>query len=185
MNNYIIYADVHRYAKYESELTHEKGAIYLGDIYDLAGCKKREVNLVRSKIAYLKDLVGDRYPLGNHELKLSNINDQYIANGILFTHGHLEFWGLEKSIKYMSKKPGKGAIGRAFSSFLDSVRVAKPFSMSEEQKNRCWDRCMSNNCHTMVLGHKHPAKLEEVLHTVNGQTVRIIVLPRGRNVVEL
>lgn len=185
MRDYLIYADCHKYSKFQSHTEFEDGSIMLGDNIDAAGAHKSEVYLAEKEVETHIIKRGHKFICGNHELRLDRIKDQYVTNNILFTHGHLEFWGWKKSVKYIKKSPGKGFFGRFTSWFFDSVRSYKKLNMSDEQKDRCWQRCIDYNCHTIVLGHKHPKEVTQFLHTINGKTIRIFVLPRGMTRISL
>ncbi|MCK4500372.1 hypothetical protein KAU11_07735 [Candidatus Babeliales bacterium] len=178
----VVYADIHRGARYEMPLEYERGAIYLGDIYDLTGCKKKRVKYYLKQRAKLKAFAGDLYLDGNHEGDPTTIDDKVVIGKVLYRHLDEECYGRKKTVKFRSKKLGKGFIGRTMSQSFDSVRMLKPFHLSKAAKERMVDSCLDNNCHTIVGGHKHPHRLQDFLYTSTrrGVTIRIIVLPRGR-----
>jgi len=185
---FIVYNDIHAYGRHQIQVPNEpltEWHIFNGDIFDLAGCEKSKINEVLDKMKGLRNALGTRYIYGNHELMMDHIDDQHVHGQILFTHGHLEFWGRKKSLKYMRKLPGRGKFGRKMAGWFDKLRMYKPFNMSEKQKVRCWERCMENRCQAIVLGHKHPKEPHELHYTRDGKTIRIFVLPRGRHVLQL
>lgn len=184
MNQFIVYNDLHIGTDFSIEFqSFEKDAILLGDVIDLRGCKKNDVDKFLS--IYKNLSINHIYCVGNHEAILARIGDYYVSNNIVFAHGHLQFWGYDKSYKYMKKKHGRSTVGRFFSKAINSVRMAKPFSMSQEQKNRCVDLCVSTGTDVIVLGHKHPSEKHDFIYENERKNVRIIVLPRGRNVLYL
>ena len=185
MKTYIVNTDIHRFSSYPLPLVIDKESIDIGDIYDVAGCLRKDLDHVRLQMAAHKATKGVKYCMGNHELEMDSLKDQYIENGILFTHGHLELWGLKKCMKYLKKRPGKTKFMRWVSKGFDSFRLLKPFHLSKRKMRRIWERCEEFDCHTYVCGHKHPTKVERVIFTHKGVTKRIVVLPRGRNIITL
>jgi len=183
----VVYTDIHRETKYEMELEFEEGAIYLGDIFDVTGCKKRRVKKTLKKRQKLKELAGENYIDGNHEGHIETIDDRVIKRKTLYRHGDEEFWGRKKAIKFRSKKRGKGFIGRYMSKTFDVFRMLKPFKMSQEAKERAADSCVRYNCHTLCLGHNHPHSIKDFTFYSRkyDRTFRFIILPRGRHELDL
>lgn len=182
---YTVANDCHRYTKYSIDDKFPDDCILNGDNFDLTGCKKKHVLKVLQDIKNHKAKFGDRFIYGNHEGHPEHLMDFYKDGKILFTHGDYEFWGRKKSLKFRKKKYGKGSFGRFLSKMFDKLRMVKPFSMSEKQMKRCWERCFDNDCNTIVLGHKHPNKVETELYSRRGKTIKIIVLPRGIHYLDL
>jgi len=179
MKNYSMCNDLHKYAMFSKYRVIPKGTILLGDIIDRAGCKKSEVEQAEVDIDELILFHGHKYAIGNHEQRHDKIKSQYVEDRVLFTHGHLEFWGWKKSLKFFRKSPGKSTFMRYFVALINMSRGLIPFKISEAQKKRCMDRCIDYNCHTIVLGHKHPKEIKIILYTEGTRTIKIVVLPPG------
>ena len=182
---YIVYNDVHIGAPHEMPelIPFDEDAILNGDIVDYQNCKKSERGIHLALIVILKREYGDKYILGNHELEAVNCKGFYKTNGILFRHGDWEFWGEEKRVKYMAKaNPGAGWIKRnLIARQFDWLRRLWSARYSEEFLMRAAVSAVDSGCHTIVFGHKHPRKKADFKYA----GIRIIVLPRGRNEIEL
>ena len=181
MQEFIVYNDIHKFSDYEMPLKEEYGAIYNGDIFELRSCKRSDVAMIEREMAEFESRVGDRFLFGNHEMNVDRMHDRLVIGNIVFCHGHTVFWTMKKCIKFMSKRKGKGAFGRALSAMLDQYRHLKPFYLSKKQLNRCMDLCIETNTDILIAGHKHPSNVETTYFTRDNKSIKIICLPRGRN----
>lgn len=191
MQKYTIFTDTHIGSKYCDDTliigdivnsAADLNTILLGDIIDLACCPKKNLNFLRRDYALLKKEYGERYISGNHE---RDWNDQLqfsvIRDGVYFCHGDL-LSNFEKWRAYRKKPQGAG--------FLKSIWVdfAEDFEWLKEKRNlpeafitNAVQKAAGARCHTVVCGHFHPKEKIELV--VNG--IRIIVLPKGKSVIEV
>lgn len=188
MTKFIIYNDVHLYGPHSLNVeidTYVEGAItvYLGDNIDMNHVKKKDIPEAMKKLKNCWEYFAERFCPGNHELDMVPGHRSYVTNGICFEHGDYLFWGEERRAKYMAKKkPGANWFMRMFIiATFDSLRKFWPARYDDDFKERAWARATLLTCHTIVMGHKHPTKKADFSY----DGVRIIVLPRGRNELEL
>lgn len=191
MTKYIVYNDLHIMAPHdlgirpEPHVEQDKDGIVVlnGDIVDLQNCKKKDIPKAIMLIRRYRLLYQKHYILGNHALQARPCQGYYKHNGILFRHGDHEFWGKKKRDAYMrNATPGAGwfkrnVLVRSFS-WLRRIWTAR---YSKAFKERCVESCFAHSCHTIVLGHKHNRKIKDFKY----KDIRIIVLPRGRNILQL
>jgi hypothetical protein len=185
-NNIIftVYNDVHLGSTYAYDwcFPFEQDAILNGDIVDYQNCLKKDVPKYLELIKSLKDKFGDRYILGNHELRAIPCKGFYKHNsGVIFRHGDHEFWGEKKLDLYIKKAtPGAGWLKRnLIARQIDWIRRIYTAKCSDEFFKRAADTARQHKCHTIVFGHKHPLNIVDKVY----DGIRVIVLPRGRNII--
>jgi metallophosphoesterase superfamily enzyme len=182
---FTVYNDVHLGAPHEmAELfPFDDDAILNGDIVDYQNCKYHLISQHLDLIKALKRQYGDKYILGNHELESVHCRGFYKQDRVLFRHGDHEFWGEEKRDKYMTHaNPGAGWVKRNLvARQFDWLRRLWTARYSNKFKERAYSSAMNENCHTIVFGHKHPRIKADFMY----RGVRIIVLPRGRNIIDV
>jgi len=184
MKTYFVYSDLHLFGPHEVRDVIldmiSKDCIYLGDIIDLKNCKKEFIQAAKDAIISLERQLERRYVHGNHEL--TPFQDIYIADGVLFTHGDFQIWGQKRAQAFRSKKPGSGSVKRWLSKALNVGREALTTGeLKEKHIKSLMSFAKSYNCHTIVIGHRHPKELIDNTYTnaKNGEKIRIIVVPRG------
>lgn len=188
MKKYIVYNDVHLFGPHEIDLEakmllESDEALYLGDNVDMNHVRKNDIDYAKDTLWSFAELYEGRFCPGNHELDFVPGHRSYVTNGICFEHGDYLFWGEEKRAKYMAnKKPGANWFMRMFIiATFDSLRKFWPAKYDDDFKQRAYLRAKEMKCNTIVMGHKHPTNMADFMHI----GVRIIVLPRGRNELEL
>lgn len=179
----IFYSDLHFFAPHSIEIKLEFGSdiYYIGDIIDMANCKKDKVSEADSYRIFLKNNCKGNFLNGNHELSLDT--DIFIKRkGICITHGDIFDWEKEKFDYWRTKKkPGKKAIKRFGVKILHFFRKIKSKgSISKKTMTKAAQYAKEQKCHTIVFGHKHPAKLVDQIH----DGIRIVCVPRGKTTVE-
>lgn len=181
---YVLYADLHLGSpieiKPEKLFIAGENKILLGDIVDLANCKKDTVQYYRELHDELIGIHGYQYIRGNHE-RLVIQNEIITRNGVLFAHGDLEA-NPERWAKYRKKSHGAGWFKRKF--IVPFIREAEEI-IDRKPKQDFLDRAAGlatvNYCHTYVCGHFH---VDEVT-IVNHKNIKIVLLPRGKTEIEL
>jgi UDP-2,3-diacylglucosamine pyrophosphatase LpxH len=161
----------------------EHGRVYsIGDNFDLAGCKPEYVEILKKARAQTIGNHSVAHIDGNHER--CNLKPEYIniTGGVLLAHGDFEKWGYKKSVKYRKKKHGASSFKRKF--IIPMIEFAEQFGVNrvtKKFKKRVVKLVGELDCHTYICGHIHPKKKLDFVY----KGIRIIVLPRGRNKVEL
>ena len=193
MNEIIFYNDNHWFspiglkeniASYDKECA-LPNVFELGDNWDLANCALDMVPHVAEQRAKYKAIFGNRGIDGNHERE-SITNDfillAYGTKKVLMLHGDFESWGPDKAIAYRSKPHGASTFKRLFTKtwndFYDKYFNNK---ITSDFLHRCQMIALLKGADLVVVGHKH---VKESIRTNIGP-IKIIVLARGRNVIDL
>lgn len=181
---YSLYSDTHIYGVDPIEMpgrwvNHMSEYIYLGDIYDYKNCPTTKLFYCKRDIEILSSYAGDKYVGGNHELKEVE-KVRYIEDNILFTHGDYLLWGETKANKFRNKTPGASALKRKSLELLNELRPNNRL-LTAGQKEIISQEAIKNNCHTIVIAHKHPS----VIQMYKYNDIKIVVVPRGFTEVEL
>lgn len=187
----IIYNDIHCFSPI-ALMTHEQlktsilkdlgeghTVISLGDNVDIANCLESDLNDACGLRYWIYKNVNTYYS-GNHELETFLIRSNIPS--IHFTHGDFEKWGTEKALKYRSRKPCASKFKRKF--IIPLVEWAEQFGVNRATEKFIQNAVKitkANSCHTYVCGHIHPKKEIRILR----DGIRILVLPRGRNVLNI
>jgi len=179
--DFIVYNDIHVGALYEMSMELERGAIYNGDIFDISGALRKELPLIKKRQQDLENFAGDRYNHGNHECSKRSLIDYHIDQNVLFMHGHVQMWAMAKNIKWANKRHGSGKWKRRASMWFNKARLVKPVTLKMETLDRCWELAKAKGCDVVILGHSHPTRVVDETYTRLGKTVRVMILPRGRN----
>lgn len=159
--------------------------ILLGDIIDLANCSNKQVPEGETAREKLKDRYKDKYLDGNHERYLP-IGTYYIfkseKNGSVFcTHGDNES-NRSRWIDYRQKPHGASIFKRVF--VVHAIEIAEKLlsrDMGKDFLDAAAAVAKAKGCSTYVCGHFHPKAIIDQVH--NG--IRIIVLPRGKTILDL
>jgi len=180
---YIIYNDIHKFAPHEMDVEYNYGSnvIYNGDIVDLGACSYGDLPKANEFLQDLIEKSKGNFTSGNHEKTMEH---QFVVKGeILFTHGDLIFKDVISARNFRWGREGSGWFRRLYvhaGSYLRSfLKKNKEISDGDMAGAIAW--ATKHNCSTVVCGHKHPKN--KLTRIKNG--VRLIVLPRGRNVIEL
>jgi hypothetical protein len=174
----IIYNDLHWFNKVGmNDVSVDDADLLLGDIIDMANVSKDQKEQARELYFRLAKHLS-KYVEGNHE-RVGVIVRWYEEDGYIFAHGDLES-DPDRWVKYRDKPWGAGwfkrnILSRLISEF-ESIIDRKP-------KLQFLDNAAAlaklQKCHTYVCGHFHPKERITMMH----DGIRIIILPRGRNVI--
>lgn len=162
-----------------SQLKYDGSTILLGDIFDLACCKKSRVEELEYFLKKFVGIFGENYIMGNHER--NGVSDFYSVLSYItqsgkryaFTHGDL-ISDFDKWSKYRKKPRGASFFQLLFTKFLDDLdhlKAKRPLPKGFIE--RAYDYCVQNNVDGVVCGHFHPE--EERRYYYQGKT--IIILP--------
>lgn len=192
MEHLIIYNDNHWFSpiaisetidQYKVEMG-SPNVYSIGDNFDLANCRKEDIEIVkayREKFAKYQN-----YADGNHEVtsKLNVIFPyQYKDKRIVLAHGDFEAWGYQRAIDFRSKPPGASWMKRLFikpyNEVYDDLINSK---IHQDFLDRAEISARPYAANFFICGHKHPQEIKTAT-TRNG--VKVIVLPRGRNIIDL
>lgn len=161
-----------------------KNTVFLGDNFDLKNAKKECLTLIeRKREATIEKCkkVGGIYISGNHSLKPLEMHQKAIRDNILFIHGDIIDWGFKKAEKWRNKQKGVGITGHIITRVFKNVYEGGTTIFRKKHKLRAYQLAKENNCDTIVVGHFHPEKLKERRY----KDVRIIIVPRGKTVLDL
>lgn len=158
----------------------------IGDIVDYANCKKKELKIADALYKKLKEIYGECYVDGNHELKYGSGSDFITipnpGNKIMLCHGHIPLWSPEKAKKWMSQDPGAGIIRRSISFLFNKWRDQfGGFKITQEDCATLARYAKKHKCKTIIIGHKHPKESFWTKHS----GIKIVILKRGFNVVRI
>lgn len=193
-----IWADTHKWApnalKDQPTVNDAKdpNCWLLGDIIDLANCKKTSVESAKTEYNNLKAAFGYRYIPGNHErMLLTNdcIYQPYYTedgklNQIILFHGDFESWGPKKAKKYRSKEHGAGPFKRKFIvNAIEGFELLFDRNFKQAFINRCRELMKTHFYQhtTLICGHMHPDNVEHI----NVPEGKIIVVPRGKTELDI
>lgn len=188
---FIIHADYHIGAPNEidsgpifNDFDSEHKVILLGDIIDLANCKKSDVAYLYSQIVLLTKAFGDQYVYGNHSrmgLRNRNYYAQSETNKILFTHGDIEA-NYDRWKEYRLKPHGASWFKRNIVvPFIEKFESIHDRKLRDRFIRAAAKEAKDSGCNVYVCGHFHPKKIETIIY----DDIRIIVVPRGRTELEL
>lgn len=177
---FTILTDLHEgspYLKTGVIIPRDKGSIekynvwMLGDIKERKNCAAGDLFSINKDYALLKNLYGDRYIDGNHEVNGSNSSRYTIAEGhICMAHGDYILWGDKKANEFRNNKAGGD------SGFIQKMLAKKHGSISNSEAKELANYARSLRCDVIVIGHVHPKVTFD--QVVGG--VRVICCPRGR-----
>lgn len=162
-----------------SLLANRPNTILLGDIIDLANCKRSDVNVMYAEMRDLQSKLGSRYILGNHE-RASTIDQILIVTPTsstirtAFMHGDFISWGPDRATQYRTKPKGASLLKRtflvntieAFERLIDRSSYKLLTRAAEVAAILCVDQ--------VVMGHVHPRSTIDTFGIP-----RVTVLPRG------
>jgi hypothetical protein len=180
-----IFNDIDLFGPHELLVEWEYGpnCFYLGDNVDVRNCHRHDLPKALHALSHLYEGFGDRYIGGNHELDIMPTKLFKVVGNTLLTHGDVLYWGEDKAKAYReTEEPGASwwkrltSLGR-----WDWLRHVRQPIFSRLMLDRAWIYAKLYNCHTVICGHRHPSHvIVKKYHDIN-----VIVLPRGKNVVEL
>lgn len=186
----IIFNDLHFYAAHSlpqflqevfSSGTRDPSVYLLGDIIDVGNCHRSEIVNVVEQARRLKDWYGERYIAGNHERGVTGSQSYLQVRDTLLAHGDIEWWGIEKSKANKNSYRGLGPLEYKSRAILDDMRHWRQPSFSNEFLERVSEVCYKTGTTQYICGHKHPREKMQTEY----KGIRIQVLPRGRNTVEV
>lgn len=190
----IIYTDLHLGAPYEikADLTFGKNIFYIGDIVDLTNCKKELIESFIKLISTILSKAKCNYIRGNHEMNADRRMPQHfdgkvlqyfqIYEGIYLAHGDFGLlWSTQRSNKFTSQKLGSKWLMRTITRAIEQFRKIFPYKISNDSLERIYTEMKKREVNTIILGHGHPKKRLDIQY----KGKRIIILPRGKNIVRL
>lgn len=174
-HNYVVVADVHEFGVDPVDCiipAPSRDTILLGDIVDRKNALHSQVKLADERMFKLLDLHPGRYLTGNHECYFQHTT--LIEDGILFTHGDIPYYG-DKWRMIRLHSTGCGRFLRFFKWIGSKYRTIFPYKPSDKHLTLLSNMARGFNCHTIVIGHKHPKEILTYVH--NG--VKCVLVPRG------
>jgi len=180
----IFYSDCHFFGvdPVEDPLEYGDHIYYMGDIVDVKNSLKKNLFEAKELVAKIQKYAGDHYISGNHELMTFNM-EHITADGIYLTHGDIFSYGWDGALEWRKKEAGKGKCWR----FVRGLQ--KNYSRKEgvgtsvgstKFKQACVEKAKEFNCHTVIIGHRHPKRLLKEVY----EGITIYVLPRGKTIIE-
>jgi UDP-2,3-diacylglucosamine pyrophosphatase LpxH len=168
----------------KDKITKVSESYFIGDIVDLANCKKKHLEKAK-QIRWELATRSLGWVDGNHErIDLNNtvlmIHNSVIA--VIAVHGDFEAWGDKKAIAYRSKKHGAGWFKRNL--WVRSLKVFEKFGKHKPKQkmiNNLIKKAKDFEASVIICGHTHPKKTYDEVH----DGVRVIVLKRGLNEVDI
>jgi hypothetical protein len=177
------FTDVHEFGPHEIAVEWEFGlrCFYLGDNVDLSGCRKRMFAKAWQRFRFYQRMFKERFIRGNHEL--GNDNNDFLKYGrLLLTHGDYLFWSKARADRYRGREACVGFFTYLFHMMVFGWLLSLvSWPISRKVKERAYLLATKFNCDTVICGHWHPTKTQEVLY----KGVKLIVLPRGKTTLEL
>jgi predicted phosphodiesterase len=175
-----IYSDLHLGSPIEikrKKLLEEfprNNVLLLGDIVDLANCKKSETALYFKMLQDLTDEHRGNYIYGNHERMVPT--DMYIlGETFIAVHGDLQANPV-KWKKYRSEPWGAGFFKRKFIiPFIHEAEEIIDRKPKADFLERAWEVARYHQKQIFICGHFHPDKTIDMMY----KGIRIIIVPRG------
>ena len=188
----VVYTDLHLYGAHKPvnvPLEFGDNIFYIGDIVDLKNCKKKDLKIAERLLKEITQKAGENYVPGNHELTYGN-KKFIVYKDILLTHGDYFCWKEKRVEKWRGgkKKPGKISIIHLFFRFKNLFARPRGGKLSQKELSKIYNlaNSPSYNCKTVIIGHKHPNKiLEYDYKEKNGISIKVYVIPRGRNIIPI
>lgn len=186
--NITVFTDLHLFAPnemrahFDENKTYDQSVIFLGDIFDLANCKKSFVPKLREICKNFIERHQRTFVLGNHERAGTPFKFRYVVvNNTVFTHGDLEAnpdkWGA-----YRKKEHGAGFLKRTFIvPFIEDAEQIIDRKPKEDFLKRASTFAKEMGVTNYVCGHFHPKEM--IVTDYDG--VRIYILPRGQTVLSV
>ncbi len=180
----IFYADNHFFGvdPVEDDLEFGDNIYYLGDIVDVKNVHKSRIFEAQELFAKIEKHAGNHYITGNHELTNKNM-EHVTKDGVYLTHGDIFAWGEDGALEWRTKESGKGVIFRFFRGLVKNYKRKEGIGNdvgNDKFKEACFLKAMEHGCHSVVIGHKHPDRLQVEKY----KSITIYVLPRGKTVIE-
>ncbi len=187
MKDFWIYTDCHAFTpqslgtenllNLDRKKVLELNAYSIGDNFDRKNCTPEWKESLEFEYAKHKEIFRDRFLTGNHDV----MHDRYgiiKADNVLLVHGDF-VWGDERSEEFRASDAYQG-YGIVKQTIAWMRHIIGAF-YTKSDKDKCAELAKKYMCDTLIMGHKHPAKLIDFMH--NG--VRIICCPRGYTKVTL
>jgi len=180
----IFYSDNHFFGvdPIEDKLEYGANVYYMGDTVDVKNTLKKKVFEAQELVAEIQKNAGENYISGNHELMTFNM-EHVTDDGVYLTHGDIFSYGYEGALKWRTKKAGKNRwwrMGRGLQRKYKRKEGVGNKVGNAEFKEACFKKAREFGCHTVVIGHKHPKKLQKESY----KGITIYVLPRGKTIIE-
>lgn len=161
-------------------LKNKETTFFLGDIYDILGCKKERVDYYKNLSDGLEENAVN-YVSGNHELNQDKLTK--IVDKTLFIHGDLIFYSDEKFYSFRQQEFGSPWYIRMCLKPIDWYRlnIRRPF-MDDTILEKASKLLDTHNCTRLICGHSHRKK-SSVYNLPNGK--QLVVLARGEHDITL
>jgi len=188
----IVYTDLHLFGTHpiiSMPLDFGPDIFYIGDIVDIKNCHYLRLEDAYRYLRQLEENAGENSVPGNHELKFGT-KKYIIYNNILLTHGDYFSWSNRTINKWRGGiiQPGASWPTRAFLRFKNICIKNHPVFLSSYEIETIYSISTSIDiqCHTVIIGHKHPKRIiRKRIRKPGKPEVTIIVLPRGRHELNL
>lgn len=145
-----------------------------GDSFEIKHVEKANCANIKNRWETHKKLFAGRYVTGNHSLEREPFNI-VIDNKILLTHGDRVLWSIKKSDDFRDGKACQG------SGILQKIWFYRNGSINNSEAKQLATYAKASGQKITVSCHVHvKSKFDKV---VDG--IRVINLPRGKNVLEL
>lgn len=180
---YTFYTDTHVYSKYlgmnilptTAEQVVVENAYFLGDIVEGKNAEPEDCSEMKNYYENLRKLAAGRIVLGNHDGRFIGVDNITIDGKILITHGDRVLWKRKKSDEFRAERQCQG------SGWVQGSLANRNGSISKSEAKQLADYARAFGMKIIVIGHVHPATRFDQM--VNG--IRVICLPRGKNVLSL
>lgn len=177
-----VWTDLHEFAPNKKETNFDftkkygDNHIFLGDIFDLANCKKDEVPQCYRIAKTFIDNHPRRFVLGNHERMGAPVTMQFVViDDTVFTHGDLEA-NPDKWKDYRLKPHGASKFKRTFVvPFIEEAEKIIDRKPKEDFLKRAAKLAKDVGATRYVCGHFHPEKQIDVVF----DGIQITILPKG------
>jgi len=188
----IIYCDTHYmgaypvgdpYSRRPSEFG--KNVMYLGDIWDFSGARKTKKKKMSNDYNIFLQQCSDTGTVtvrGNHCCVYGLEQPyQHKEGKVLYIHGHRAIYSRKSVDHWENKKGGKGFFRYWAIVAKNTFAAAIGHGVNKETLQKFAKFAEARGCDTIVVGHKHPKKLVDIMV---GFT-RVIVCPRGRTEIDV
>lgn len=189
MVRYTIYSDYHLGHPFslKKDFTFGRNNVFLGDNFDLRNAPYHDLPTLKKnrQDTIAKCLkAGGIYLSGNHSLE-PLIRKEFLSikrGKILFLHGDIIDWGMHGANFYRTlNKAGSSKIFWKLLRYYKMVFNGNTKKIKNKWLVRAVMFAKENKCKTIVMGHFHVEKLVDV----NKDGIRIIIVPRGKTIIDI
>lgn len=163
----------------------EKNTYFLGDIFDLANCAKRDIISLSSKLKRMQKTHRHNWVNGNHERQKDQDLVCYVHENILAMHGDEIARGNKWSVEYRAKPHGASFIKRGL--WVNALEIAE-LGIERDldgddllRADAILNSLPKGFAKILIIGHMHVRK---TCYFVTPAGRMIVCLPRGRTVLD-